>query len=231
MACLVVDRVTAKASVIIIGGGVIVCGRFVGLVNAAIVVKLQSVDETGHRHIFVFHPRCVGRCFWSHGEQTVCCLLVERNAPCLVVGLCRVCRFVTSNDGISWSAGKCSFHVLLVVIVTAFGFGPAARAFFVACCLVFLFCLYGKFSCLDFFLGHLHLAVEAHAVAVAEEDVLVVIAVPVLLQHRGNFVFPVCIVEHLGIGNIPVICYTAVFGHLLMIGTEQQMGIVTVAKI
>ncbi len=64
-----------------------------------------------------------------------------------------------------------------------------------------------------------------------EEDVLVVVAVPVLRQGGGNLVFVEALVEALGMAYVVVVGKSAVLGNLLVIGRKQQMGLIAVAEI
>ena len=97
--------------------------------------------------------------------------------------------------------------------------------------LVRLLGLDGKLTCLYLFRRHWHIAVEAHTVAVVEEDMLVVISVPVLLQHRGNLVGRKRLVEHLRMGDIRVVGDTSILRHLLMVGGKEQVSLIALTEI
>ena len=64
-----------------------------------------------------------------------------------------------------------------------------------------------------------------------EEDVLVVVAIPVLLQHGRNFVGGETLGEELRMLDVVIIGDTSVLRHLLVIGAEEEVRLVAVAQI
>ena len=64
-----------------------------------------------------------------------------------------------------------------------------------------------------------------------QEDVSVVVAVPVASEHGGNLVFPVGLVETLRMSDVVVVGDTTVFCHFLMIGLDEQMCLIAIAHI
>ena len=58
---LVVDGIARQCANGVEGVGIEVGRRLIGLVYAAVVVKLQRVYETCHGHVFRFHPHSVLR--------------------------------------------------------------------------------------------------------------------------------------------------------------------------
>ena len=106
-------------------------------------------------------------------------------------------------------------------------------ACFVFClfCRIFLGRSHSEFLGLYFFFGHLHLAAEAHVVAMGEEDVLVVVAIPVLLQDGWNFVCGKAFGKQFRMLDVVIVGDTSVFRHLLVVRTEEDMRLVTVAQI
>ena len=91
--------------------------------------------------------------------------------------------------------------------------------------------LLGKGAGLQLGLRHLHLPIETDVIAVGEIDVLVVVAVPVLFQDRGDFVLIQLILEGFGVGDIVVVGDTAVLRDLLVGCIEEEMQVVLVTGI
>ena len=81
------------------------------------------------------------------------------------------------------------------------------------------------------FLRHLHFAAESHVVAMGEEDVLVVVTIPVLLQDGRDFVRSIIVCKQLWMLDVVIVGNTSVFGHLLVVRTEEDMRLVAVAQI
>ena len=94
----------------------------------------------------------------------------------------------------------------------------------------FLFLLRGvcKGARLEFLLSEFHRAVEAHGIAVGEEEVEMVVAVPVALEHRGYLALGIRVAETLGVGDVVVVGDTAVLRHFLMVGGEHRVHLVAV---
>ena len=121
--------------------------------------------------------------------------------------------------------------IVVLVKLQSFFFGFLPGIFLGFPGIVLLLRLHGEFLGLDFLFGHGHLAVEAYAVAVGEKQMLVVVAVPVLRKHRRYLALAVVVVETLGMGDEVVIGNTAVLSLFLMVGREEQVGLVTVAEV
>ena len=184
--------------------------------------------DTCNWYILILIPQRVFLLFLFDGEQTVSSSLSVYGDTCAVVLDVFVSIvlswFITCNLGIVRSSGE--FRLLLFVVslfvkflavflCLLFGF------FLFVFRLVFLSRFHGEFLGLDFFLGHFYLAVEAEAVSVAQEDMLVVISVPVLLQYGRNFIAGEVIGILFRMLDIVIIGDTAVFCNLLVVGTEE----------
>ena len=200
---LVVDGVAGKPRQRVVGVGVIVLGCVVGLIDMAVVVKFDGVDEARHRHILIFQPGGVGfghrGVFWS------------RDAVGTVVGQLLVIFFLVEGAAFF----LCLFARLLLGFVG----------------IVFLLRLDGEFLRFDFLLGHGHFAVESQTVAVGVEDVLEVVAVPVFGQHGGQLADVVIVTETFRMGDKVVVGDAAVFRLLVMHRGEEQVCLVAVADI
>ena len=119
------------------------------------------------------------------------------------------CRFLVE--------GHLLFIFLLVELLVVF-LGSALGGFLGFLGLVFLGRSHGKLLRLDFLFGHGHLAAEAKTVAVGIEDGQVVVAIPVLLQHGGNFVFAVFFPESFGVGDVIVVDDAAILSLFHVVG-------------
>ena len=96
---------------------------------------------------------------------------------------------------------------------------------------VLLLRLHGKLACVDFVFRHRHFPAEAYAITLVEENLLVVVAVPVVAQKGGNFVLFERGVELFGMRDVIVVGDAAVLAYFLMVGISQQVGLVAVAEI
>ena len=91
--------------------------------------------------------------------------------------------------------------------------------------------LLGKGTGLQLGFRHLHLPIETDVIAVGQIDVLVVVAVPVLSQDRGNLVLIQLVLERFGVGDIVVVGDTAVLRDLLVGCIEEEMQVILVASV
>ena len=64
-----------------------------------------------------------------------------------------------------------------------------------------------------------------------EEDVLIVVAIPVLLQHGRYFVGGETLGEKLRMLDVVIIGNTSVLRHLLVVGAEKEVRLIAVAQI
>ena len=211
----VIDGVVAEFLSHIIGVEIVIARCLIGFVDAAVVVELDRMDEARHRNVFVLEPHGVFLRLLLGCEQTVDGFLAIDFEPCLRRGGVAWSGFV-SNLGVVGSAaeGLGNFYVA-VVFLTAFA-GTLH-------CLILRFAgslLLGGFHRellrLNLVVGHAHLTVEAEAVALREEEVLVVVSIPVALEHGGYLRVGVALIVHLGVGDVVVIGDTTVLGDLLM---------------
>ena len=194
------------------------------LIYAVVRVELCGVDETRHRHIFRLHPRSVGR--------SLLLLLVDDAVGSGEVHLYAplVSLYAVGTQG-STLHDLCVVRSALIFYIVLVVRSGAAVAAVLVIILVFLLRLHGKLARGNLLVRHLHLAVEAHIIAVGEEDVLIAVAVPVALQHGGNLARGEVVVVTVGIGDVSVLTYTAVLGHLLLVGSENQMRLILVADV
>ena len=142
-----------------------------------VVVQLESMDETGDRHILTFHRGIDGVLDGLQAIQTVDGSLTVHLDTGRVSG--DVQRVFDASGFLSHDLGtlrttrggfldrlpRIASTVLL--LLSFFGFFLLTR-------------LLSKLLRLDLCLSHLHHPVESDVIAVGEEDVLVVISVPVL---------------------------------------------------
>ena len=230
---LVVDGVASHQPRIgIVGVGIEVVGCVVGLIDATVVVEFQRVDETGHGHIFVFQPRSVFLCLALGCQQTVgSSLSVDGDSLSHVEGI-GLLGFGTGNFGIVRTAGKGGL-LLQVVFVELASFFSGLLLFLFAFLALGFFLLRGHSELLGFnlFVGHRNLAIESEVEAVGEEDVLVVVAVPVFLQHGRNLGTLETLVETLRMHDVFIVGDAAVLSDFLMICRHQQVGFIAVAEI
>ena len=64
-----------------------------------------------------------------------------------------------------------------------------------------------------------------------EEDMLVVVAVPVLFKHGGYLILTVIVIEKFGMRDVVIVGDSAIFRLFLVIGAHEKMGLVTMAEI
>ena len=60
---------------------------------------------------------------------------------------------------------------------------------------------------------------------------LVVVAVPVLSEHRRYLVLGIVVSEGFGMRDVVIVGDTAVFGHLLVVGRGEKMGLIALTQI
>ena len=220
---LVVDAVRLQVFLQGVCGGVEALRCGVGLVDALVAVELRRVDEAGHGYVFVLHELVFLGLLLVVGQQTVGHLLAAD-------GHAVACFLLHVPSGFV-------AHNLRIV-------GPSGEGFRLLDLPPFLLCLLGSLRflvlCLrshrellrlDFLFGHRHLAVEADVVAVREEHVDVIVAVPRLTEPRGDFVQAEVGLVVLGVGHVVVVGDTAVLGYLLVVGREEQVSLIAVAEI
>ena len=230
----VVDGVGLEAVVVV---EVVVCRRAVGCVCAAVVVEAYSVEEGRDGDVLVFHELVFFRLCSIGGDAVACLLFGDGDACGGGVGGCGgvrrlVARYrcaVGSACGCGGSVAVCRASSAVSAAVVAF----AVESGFLLCLAftLLLLCCDGKFLCLAFLLRHGHLAVEADAVAVCEEDVLVVVAVPVVREDGGNLVLHEVVFERFGVCDVFVVSDATVLRLFLMVGAEEEVCLVAVAEI
>ena len=191
--------------------------------------------DTCNRHILVLVPQRILLFFLFDGHQTVGSRLsVHGDTVAVILTILIFCRFVSGNLGIVRSSRELGLLFLVVSLLVEFlsaflGLFPGFLLGIFRS--VFLGRFHGEFLSLDFFLGHFYLAVEAEAVSVTQEDMLVVISVPVLLQYGRDFIAGEIIGILFRMLDIVIIGDTSVLGHLLVIGTEEEVCLISVAQI
>ena len=174
----VVDGVIQFVCLVEIAVQIVFLGRGVCLVDMAVVVPFEGVEETGDGDELVFHGGIDGVLDGLGAHQTVERGLVFDLDAGGIDGLCRQgveqgLRLCTHDTGVVRSAAGAPLgHLLLGRLLAVFK-GLLGLALF----LFFLRGL-GKLSGLDLLVGHLHLAVESEVITVGEEQVLVVVTVP-----------------------------------------------------
>ena len=189
------------------------------------------MDETCHWDILIFQPSCVLFCFLSSSDEAVSRILVtDLDAA---VRLDRIfwssCR---CNLCIVWSARVRLRHLHILLINFHACIFSIFHSLFLCLALIFLFLRgKGKLAGLDLFRSHWYLAVKAYAVALGEEDMLIVVTVPVLLQHRWNLRGGITLVERFGVRDVKIARDTTVLRHFLMKGIEEEMCLVTVTDV
>ena len=182
------------------------------------------MDEAGDRHILPFHGFVDGVLLGLDGQKAVHLLLgVNLDAG-------RVCLFLV------FLAGRLVAHNPGIVRASyrRFQGGLLPRTLLLACrvlLVLFLGSFLGKLAGLDFLLRHLGIAVEADIVALAEEQVLRVVAVPVLAEHGGNLVLGECRLLALRVCDIQVVDDTSVLARLAVVERPKQVHLVAVANV
>ena len=144
------------------------------------------MDETRHWHILIFQPCRILLGFVGYSDEAVSCVLVaDFDAAVSLDGIFWSC--CCSNLSIIRSAGVSlrNFNIVLIYFFTNIFCFLHGFLLGLACIFLFLGCEC-KLTGLDLLRCHGHLAVEAYIITLGEEDVLIVVAVPVLLKHRGN---------------------------------------------
>ena len=144
------------------------------------------------------------------------------------------CRLVAHNAGVIGSShgfllqrGKCLGAAVLSQVV-----GIGLAVFHVLLALLLLLGRGGgKLAGLDFLVGHLDLAVESDVITMGEEEVLRIVAVPVLREHGGNLFLGILLGVELGVCNVVVSGDTAVFGSFAVVGAAHEVHLIAVADI
>ena len=192
------------------------------------------MDEACDGHVFRLHPLFFLLLLLVDEAQTVCgCFAIDCYASlaslfCFRFGLG---RFGSSNlCALRTSARRC-FFVAALVEGAAFFLRFAACLLLLLVCLVLLHRLHCELACRNLLLRHLHLAAEAEVVAMGEEEVLVVVTVPVLLQDGRYLVGGEIVVEAVRMLDVFVVRDATVLRDLLTDGGEEDMGLITVADI
>ena len=221
----VVDGVVAEhVAVVVVPRREIVVGRrLIGLIDTAVVVQFQGVDDARHGDVHLLHGGLDG--------VEECLSLVETVDGGLTVDL--------DAGGVGLDAqrvGLGGFACNLGVGGTTQGRGLILlHLFFVGSLVIvllfFLLRLLGELAGLDLLLGHRNLFVEADIITVTQEDVLVVVTVPVFLQYGRNLVLRITVSVRLGMGDVGIVGDTTVLGSLLVVCREQDMHLILVAQI
>ena len=173
---LIVNRVVAiYQTLFIIGVLVIICWRAIGLIDVVVIADIECVDETGYRYVFAFH-RGIDRILNSlqsiqtiDGSLTVNFYAGGVGSYIERVSLWLFAYHLGSFGATGWLLGIFFFAQLFLVGILLLLF-----------CLVLLHRFLGKLAGLDFFVGHLNHAIETNVVTMTQEQVLVVVTVPVL---------------------------------------------------
>ena len=184
---LVIDRIVAIRQTLRIVLVQIVARRGrVGLIDMIVVVQLEGVNETGDRHILTFHRGVDGILDGLQTIQTVDgCLTVYLNTGRVnssVQGVFDTCRFFTHDLGTLRTSGRGFLRWFLLVASTVLKFVFPFFRF------LLLTRLLSKLLCLDLCLCHLHHPVESDVITVGEEDMLVIVSIPVRRKDCGNLV-------------------------------------------
>ena len=87
---------------------------------------------------------------------------------------------------------------------------------------------HGKLLCLDFFLSHAYFALETETIAMREEDVLVIISVPVLFEHGRNFALCETLLEEVWMLDIVIVGDTSILRYLLVERGEEEVCLILV---
>ena len=87
---------------------------------------------------------------------------------------------------------------------------------------------HGKLLCLDFFLGHAYFALETETIAMREEDVLVIISVPVLFEHGRNFALCETLLEEVWMLDIVIVGDTSILRYLLVERGKEEVCLILV---
>ena len=144
------------------------------------------MDEAGDGHVLVLQPRRVGLLLALGSEQAIGGgLTVHGDALAHVEAIAllglHACHFrivgTTGEGGLRLQLvlveDAAFFHGLLLLLLTLLALG------------LFLLRCHCELLRLNLLGGHRDLTIEAEVEAVGEEHVLVVVAIPVLLQHGG----------------------------------------------
>ena len=234
---LVVDGVALIGAVVacsIVGVGIEVGRGRIGLVDVRIVAHLGRVDEAGDGHELALHEE-VGRVhqLLLLGAYQAVGHLLRVHADAAVAGHQRV----GGHDGVGGHRYRVGRSLDRLVASNLRVVRPSGRCGAFVGSFLFLLLLFllggvqGKLLGFLLLLGHRHLAIEAHAVAVGEKQALVVVAVPVLRQDGGYFVVGIALGIQLGVGDVVVVGDAAVLRSLLVVVLKQQVQLVAVAQV
>ena len=235
VASFVVDGVACQSACIEILVEIVIGGSLICLVDTLECIKFQSVDETGDWHVLILEEEGVLGCFLLLCQKTVgCCLSVhcETSGVSLhhiLVGFKG--RFVSCNLGIVRTT-----HVFVLIrLVEGFlikflsFFLGLLHGFFLGIALGVVFGrFHGKLLCLDFFLGHAYFALETETIAMREEDVLVIISVPVFFEHGRNFALCETLLEEVWMLDIVIVGDTSILRYLLVERGEEEVCLILV---
>ena len=119
----------------------------------------------------------------------------------------------------------------LLVKVASVAFGGSSCLLHLLLVGVLLLRLHSKLLSLDFFLGHTYLAAEANVVAMGKEDVLVLVAVPVLLEYGWYLACGKVVVKTLRVLDVFVVGYAAILRNLLVNCGVDEMGLIAIAYV
>ena len=139
-----------------------------------VVVEVESMDEARHGHILLLHSRGNGILYCLCLKQAVHRGLVVHLYPGGVRGSHVGFRLLASYG----SPVRATLRSLFLLALR--GLRVLSVLLLGICQLVVLLRLLGKFPRLDFLVGHLNVAVEAHAVAMGKEEMDAIVSVPVL---------------------------------------------------
>ena len=184
--------VDGVATICIVGIQVVICiGIIIGRRFVCLIDMLVSAEVEG-----VYYT-CDRHVFLLQG--------VGKNSLQTVKHTCGICLSVHINLFLHVLTLPLKLHFLIVLLS------------FLAVNLS----LNSKLARLYLLVGHAHIAVEPEAIAMGKEEVEIVVAVPVALQHGGYLVLCKLVVERLRVSHILVICDTTVLRHLLVVDGEH----------
>ncbi len=239
MGGLVVDGIARQLLCDVIAMEIIIGRRLIRLIDATIVVEVERVDETGDRHILILEPRGIHLGLLGLRQQAVGSrLAIDRQS----VGRLQATRHTVIGQTVALcphadlgvvgaSSKRCGrLHVVLIHIFAFLTRLPDGLRLG-ATLLGLELRSHGKLARGNLFGRHGHLVLEAHAIALGEEDVLVVVAVPVAREHGGYLRGVKRLVERLGMGDVVIIGDTTILGYLLMVGRHQQVRLIAVAQV
>ena len=187
----------------------IIVGRtYVCLIDTAMTVEINGVNETGDRHILPFHGG-IDRVLMRLGSQQTVHLLLRvylDTGGVVDERFAAIFGKVSGNTGILRTAGRD-----ITCNLATFSSDIGVVILFFVLTLLFLLCRSsGKLACLDFFFRHFHLPIETNVVTVREVEMDGVITVPVLGENSRYFLLAILIIETLRMGNVIIVGDTSV---------------------